>query len=59
MLLSDVPDGCAIRFRQGGLVGLERTGTGWELMLLLPRPVPDDRTGMTDTGGHGTVRPRS
>ena len=36
MLLSDVPDGCAIRFRQGGLVGLERTGTGWELMLLLP-----------------------
>lgn len=36
LLLSDTPDGCAIAFRQGGLVGLERTHTDWELVLLLP-----------------------
>jgi phosphohistidine phosphatase len=36
LLLSGAPDGCAIGFRQGGLVGLERTDTGWELILLLP-----------------------
>jgi phosphohistidine phosphatase len=36
LLLAGAQDRSVVRFRQGGLVGLERTDTGWELVLLLP-----------------------
>jgi phosphohistidine phosphatase len=35
-LLVGAQDRSVVRFRPGGLMGLERTETGWELMLLLP-----------------------
>ncbi len=36
LLLAGAPESCMVRFRPGGLVGLERTDAGWELTLLLP-----------------------
>jgi phosphohistidine phosphatase len=36
MLLTGDPDHPVVRFRQGGLVGLERTDTGWVVALVLP-----------------------
>lgn len=36
LLLTDQSDRSVIRFRQGGLVGLERTDTGWVVSVVLP-----------------------
>jgi phosphohistidine phosphatase len=40
LLLTGAPDRSVIRFRQGGLVGLERTDTGWVVSLVLPPEGP-------------------
>ena len=36
LLLAGAQDRSLVRFRQGGLLGLERTDTRWALLLLLP-----------------------
>jgi phosphohistidine phosphatase len=36
LLLTGVPDRPVVRFRQGGLVGLEHGDTGWVVSLVLP-----------------------
>jgi phosphohistidine phosphatase len=36
LLLTGASDRSVIRFRQGGLVGLERTDTGWVVSVVLP-----------------------
>jgi phosphohistidine phosphatase len=36
LLLTGVPDRPVVRFRQGGLVGLEHADTGWVVSLVLP-----------------------
>jgi phosphohistidine phosphatase len=36
LLLTGVSDHSVIRFRQGGLVGLERTDQGWVVSVVLP-----------------------
>jgi phosphohistidine phosphatase len=36
LLLTGASDHSVIRFRQGGLVVLERTETGWEVAVVLP-----------------------
>jgi phosphohistidine phosphatase len=36
LLLFGAPDKGVLQFRQGGVVGLERTDTGWVVFLLLP-----------------------
>ncbi len=36
LLLTDAADDPVIQFQQGGLVGLERTGTGWVVEVVLP-----------------------
>ena len=39
LLLTGVADRSVIRFRQGGLVGMERTDTGWVVSVVLPPEV--------------------
>jgi phosphohistidine phosphatase len=36
LLLTGDADRSVVRFRQGGLVGVERTDTGWVVSVLLP-----------------------
>ena len=36
LLLIGVADRSVVKFRQGGLVGLERTDTGWVVSVVLP-----------------------
>jgi phosphohistidine phosphatase len=36
LLLTGASDGTVVRFDQGGLVGLERIGTGWVVWVVLP-----------------------
>jgi phosphohistidine phosphatase len=36
LLLTGAPDHPVVRFRQGGMVGLEQTDTGWVVLVVLP-----------------------